>query len=148
MSVKKEDILDGFTCKMFGLDPESQGPKIAEYILGVLHERKYDSIHGHGWSMLRFRKNCYEYGIWIEDMENIMYGIVKYTGKCNLQLNANKSDIWERYIYQSDLEYLPEFLRDVDSNKWGHLEEISLKLTELEKKYGEDFFHILRMQAY
>ena len=148
MSVAREDILDGFTCRMFGLEPESQGPKIAEYVMDVLKKRGYQSIHNHGWSMVKFRKDCFEYAIWIEDQEYMQYGILNYIGKANIQSAENKRGFFDRYHENGDLNYLGEFLDKVDRNEWGLLEKISLELKKLEEKYGEDFFYILEKQAY
>lgn len=147
--IEKSDILDTLTCEMFGLDPESQCPKILTYVKQVLSSRGYEGIRNHGYSLVFFTKDCYEYGIWIQDQENIQYGIKKYIGIGSMYNTFGlRSNFFDRYHEHGDLSHLEIFLEKVDRHEWKRLEEISLSLTELEKKYGDDFLHILENQAY
>jgi len=146
--IEKSDILDTLTCEMFGLDPESQCPKIAEYLKQILASRCYPNIRNHGYSLVFFSKDCFEYGIWIQDQENIEYGIKRYLGKGTMYNTYGRSDFFSRYHEHGDLSYLEKFLEKVDRHEWKRLEEISLSLSKLAQKYGDDFLHVLENQAY
>lgn len=149
MMIQKSDILDTLTCEMFGLDPESQAPKIAEYVKQVLASRGYEGIHNHGWSLVKFRKDCYEYGVWIEDKENVVCGILKYIGKpMEYRHWRFPHRFFDRYRENYTMDNIESFLEKVDRHEWKVLEDISIQLSSMEEKYGDDFLHIIKEQAY
>lgn len=104
-----------------------------EYIIGYLKEQKIKNIEIISDDNINFTHKKITYNIYIEDFENIHYGV------CMIEGVDIGSDYWLNSDEYGDYEYIDEFFCGiVEEERYSHIKKIWNAFEKLEELYDAD----------